>query len=421
MLLSILAISLFLLGCTGPNNGPTNLNQTGSNNASILKVAKSVNEFSFSFYNAIDALKEGKENVFFSPLSISQAFSILDEGAKGNTAAELEGVFAFETDPVKRRGSNAALNNLLNAPNPEYQLSVANALWVNKNYPVLGDYVGVVKNFYGGDAANLDFDANPSGSADTINKWCSENTNGKIPSILTPDMVTPDLRLVITNAIYFKGKWLKEFDKKNTKDMEFRKSATEKIRVPMMFSQDHEAHFSYMENDLLQLLQIPYKGDRLSMIVLLPKNDNLAGMENGLNLESYELWKKDLKRAPAIVYLPKFKFEVNYDLKPTLQNMGIKDVFVYGPSDLSGINGIKVDGINDLYVGFALHKAYVDVNEEGTEAAAVTGIGVMSGAAAPPKNPPEFKADHPFIFMIEDKETGQVLFMGKVMDPLKNK
>ncbi|MFH0836002.1 MAG: serpin family protein [Candidatus Micrarchaeota archaeon] len=408
---------LLLFGCTQPpvsTPTPTSIISASPTPAASISptdssLAGSVNQFAFDFYAQLTESEDG--NIFYSPFSASQAFSILYEGAAGNTASELEAVFGFEKDAGKRRSSVSVANGRLNEPNSEYSLSLANALWIQKDFPILNSYTSVVKDYYGGDSSNLDFIGDPVSSADTINDWAFEKTNGRIPSVLVPEMITPDLRLVITNAIYFKGKWLQEFDKAKTRDMEFRVSPQEKIQVPMMYSNGEEAGFRYMDNDVLQMLELPYKGDALSMLVLLPKNDDITALESEIDASKLDDWKKELASRQVEVYLPKFKMETDYDLTAPLKKMGASDVFTPYEADLSGIDGAK-----DLFVSFALQKAFVEVNEEGTEAAAVTVIGI--GITSVREGPPVFKADHPFLFLIQEKTTGAVLFMGRVSNPL---
>lgn len=366
-----------------------------------------VADYPFEMYAA---LNEPNKNVFFSPFSISQAFSILYEGAKSESAKELEKVFGFEPNAAIRQTAIKQTNDRLNKPNANYSLSIANALFVQKDFKLLDSYTGTVKSIYDGAAENLDFVGQPAQSASRINNWCSEKTNGKITKVLEPSSITPDLRLVIANAIYFKGNWLLEFDLDNTKKRDFRVSSSQTKQVDTMFTSDVDAGFSYMENDQLQMLKMPYKGNKISMLVLLPKEDDLAGLEKDLSTSNLNAWKTQLQKKKVDVYLPKFKIETFYDLNKPLKEMGLDKIFKQGAADLSGIDGSK-----ELYVGFALHKAFVEVNEKGTEAAAVTVIGVVG--ASMPQKPLEFKADHPFIFIIQEDATGEILFMGKIDDP----
>jgi serpin B len=219
-------------------------------------------------------------------------------------------------------------------------------------------------------------------------------------------------RLVLTNAIYFKGTWIKQFEKKQTRDTDFRVNATSIVKVPMMQRTGEDAKFNYTESDNLQILEMPYEGDKLSMIVLLPKNDNLSSLESSLSLEKINDWRSKLREQRVDVFMPKFTFDTKYSMNETLANMGMPTAFTYS-ADFSGM-----DGTQDLYIQKVIHQAFVDVNEEGTEAAAATGVSVGLKSAMPQQTP-IFRADHPFVFIIQDKENGNILFLGRVSNPSK--
>jgi serpin B len=216
---------------------------------------------------------------------------------------------------------------------------------------------------------------------------------------------------VLTNAIYFKGKWQTEFDKKSTRDEDFYLINGQKTKVKMMFQ---ENRFNYYENDDLQLLEMPYKGDKVSMVIILPKAGKFETVENMMDEKKLQEWTKSATKMEVKAYIPRFKFTQRFDLSEDLSKMGMKDAFSAGVADFSGINGKK----NDLFISKVIHKAFVDVNEEGTEAAAATAV-EMALKAAPIKKLAIFEADHPFIFLVRDKEAGSILFMGRVMDPNK--
>ncbi len=220
-------------------------------------------------------------------------------------------------------------------------------------------------------------------------------------------------RLVLTNAIYFKGTWKGQFDKSNTQEQDFHINSTKSVKVPMMFMKPDKAKFNYMETENLQILELPYEGDKLSMLILLPKyNYTLDDIKENSTSENFENLKKQMHETKLDeIYIPKFKFETKYFMEKTLSDIGMPTAFSMD-ADFSGMTGKR-----DLFISAVIHQAFVDVNEEGTEAAAATGV-VMKMTAMMPTN--IFRANHPFIYIIQYKETGNILFLGRVTDPGKN-
>jgi serpin B len=325
------------------------------------------------------------------------------EGAMGETAEEMQSVFYFPDEEI-RRTNFARIYNQLNPANAPYQLSTANALWAQEDYPFLDEYLNVTETYYRGKVTNLDFITRTEESRQTINTWVEEQTNNKIKDLLPQGSITSYTRLVLTNAIYFKGNWVKQFDKSKTRDQDFTTGSGDKVKVPMM--QETDSRFNYAEEEGLQILEMPYEGDNLSMMILLP--EEMEPFEESLTPENLTLWKSSLINQSVNVYMPKFKFETEYMLNENLIEMGMPTAFT-SSADFSGMTGSR-----DLFITAVVHKAYVDVNEEGTEAAAATGVVVGITSAGPMK--PTFRADHPFIFIIQDNE-GNILFLGRVTDP----
>jgi len=396
----ILAVS----GCTQQSGPLDPANDTGWNQDGVDFVVEANNKFALDFYSNINEKEEG--NIFYSPYSISTALAMTYEGARGQTAEEMQSVFYFPDDDV-RRSNFARIYNQLNPANVPYQLSTANSLWAQEDYVFLDEYFNVTEKYYGGKVTNLDFIGKTEKSRQTINTWVEDQTNDKIKDLFPQGMIRPDTRLVLTNAIYFKGMWVKQFDKSKTTDQDFRISSDETVRVPMMQRTDDEAVFNYTEIDDIQVLEMPYEGDDLSMLILLPKDDDMDFLEESLTLENLNLWKSGLRSQRVDVHIPKFTFESKYILNDNLKEMGMPTAFTEG-ADFSGMTGSR-----DLYIGFVIHQAFVDVNEEGTEAAAATGVVILEKSAI---MTPTFHADHPFIFIIQDKE-GNILFLGRVNDP----
>jgi serine protease inhibitor len=371
----------------------------------VNTVVKANNQFGFDIYSRFSG-EDG--NIFFSPYSISSAMVITYDGAKGKTAEEMRSVLHFPEDNVIRRSGFAKIYNEINQKNKKFQLNTANALWAQKNYLFLTHYLEIIKRYYGGKATNLDFVNKPEESRIIINQWVENQTNNKIKDIIAPGAINQETRLVITNAIYFKGNWVKQFDKKNTIIRDFEISTSKKVKTPIMSLLDGK--FNYTETEKIQVLELPYSGNELSMLILLPKNKDLKSIEESLSMENLSEWRKNLKEQKIDIYIPKFKLETKYDLSGTLKEMGMPIAFS-GDADFSGMTGNR-----DIFINQVIHQAYVEVNEEGTEAAASTAV-IMPTSALPTLK--VFNANHPFIFLIQEKNTGNILFLGRVVDPTK--
>lgn len=395
-----------------PSPAPTLIaaDDTGATKEGIAEIINANNQFALEFYSNLRQNEKG--NIFFSPYSVSTALSMVYEGARGQTAKEIQSVFHLPEDADLRRSSIAAIYNQLNKKDAKYKLNTANALWMQKDYQLLQDYLAAVERYYAGKAANVDFRGATEEARKTINNWVEEKTNNKIKDLFPRGSLNPLTRLVLTNAVYFKGNWVKQFDKSQTKEEDFKVGDDKTIKTQMMSRTDKESKFGYAETKDLQILEMPYEGKDLSMLVFLPKNNDLESLEKLLTPEKLSQWKKEIKEKRVNVYLPKFTFNTKYTLNENLANMGMPRAFT-DQADFSGINGGK-----DLYIQLVVHQAFVDVNEEGTEAAAATGISVGITSVGPII--PEFRADHPFIFLIQEKETGNILFMGRVVNPSVN-
>jgi serpin B len=364
------------------------------------KVAEANNKFAVDFYNN---MKGEDGNIFYSPYSISTALTMTYEGAEGQTKEEMKEVFYLADDEELRKG-NAAIYNTLNKKDKNYSLSTANALWAEKNYEFLDNYFGTIEQYYGGRVVNMDFVNKAEESRETINTWVEEQTNNKIKDLIPEKSINEMTRLVLTNAVYFKGTWENEFQEKNTFQEDF-KSPAGTVKTEMMHQTEY---FGYAEFEGLKVLEMDYSGNDLSMLVLLPEGD----LDNiTLTQENLENWKSYIRKKEVEASFPKFRLETKYNLNDNLKEMGMPTAFNPGEADFSGM-----DGSRNLYIGFVIHQGFVEVNEEGTEAAAATGVG-MELTSAMPEDPKTFKADHPFIFIIHEKETGNILFMGRLENP----
>jgi len=367
------------------------------------------NQFAFELYSQY---KTKSGNIFFSPYSISSAIAMAYEGARGQTADEIRSVFHFPKDETLLRESFLEINNFINRKDKEYTLRSANALWAQENYPFLPGYFSLVEKYYSGKVQNLNFKEENEKSRQIINTWIEEQTNDRIKNLISSlDQATC---LILTNAVYFKGYWFKQFKKKDTRDEDFEINPGNKVKVPMMYLNSKEAEFNYAETDNLQILELPYMGEDLSMLILLPKKNNLTIVENSLSIKKISEWQGLLRKEKINLSLPKFKFEKEYSLKDALVEMGMTSAFTHSKADFSGMTGRK-----DLYIDKILHKAFVEVNEEGTEAAAATAVLMVQGLASGQNTIKVFKADHPFIFIIQETKSGNILFAGRVNDPTK--
>ncbi len=287
------------------------------------------------------------------------------------------------------------------------ELNVANALWGQKGYGFLEEFLELIKTNYDGQLTELDFAGATEAARKTINAWVESQTRNKIKDLIQRGVLNSMTRLVLTNAIYFKGNWARQFKEENTRDAPFTLAGGEKIDVPMM---NQTGRFPYMQTQSFQALELPDVDDELSMVIFLPKeNDGLADFEQSLTAENLSKWLAKLRKQKVIVSVPKFRMTSRFSLASVLKSMGMTDAFVPAAANFSGMNGRR-----DLFISAVIHKAYVDVNEEGTEAAAATGVAVGITAVRPI---PVFRADHPFLFLIRDNHSGSILFIGRTMNP----
>ena len=364
--------------------------------------------FALGIYQTV-RLNEG--NIFFSPYSISTAFAMTYAGARCETQNQMAGVLHFSLDPNLLHPAFGELQlhfQKLQEHRP-FRLNIANALWIQKEYELLQTFVELNQKYYQANLFNLDFNKDPEASRLKINDWVEDKTNGKIRDLLPGGAIKTFTRLVLTNTIYFKAEWQNTFNAHNTKDQDFWITPEEKIKVQMMSQQDR---FGYWENDTFQILEMPYIRRDLSMVVFLPKKkDGLPDLESNLTPKTLEEWTSNLIRQQVNVLFPKFTTTQNIDLKKILKDLGMLDAFTEN-ADFSGMEPKK-----ELYITDAIHKAFIDVDEVGTEAAAATAVSVGVTSMPPPKVVPEFRANRPFFYLIQDNQTRSILFMGRLTRP----
>jgi serpin B len=375
---------------------------------SLSNVVSGNNAFAFELYAK---LKTTEGNIFFSPYSISAALAMTYAGARGNTEKQMAQVLHFGKD---QKGFHEAFGELQTRMNDiqkkgNVKLSVANSLWMQKDYKFLPEFLELTGKNYEAGFNYVDFKNETEKTRVEINTWVEKQTNEKIKELIKKRILNATIKMVLANAIYFKGSWADKIDTTMTREMLFRASLNDSVPVKMMVLLEHS--FKYYENKKLQYLELPYIGNDLSMTIILPKNKyGLYEIEKSINMLTLDSINTRLSKDIVNIFIPKFRTTQDLMLIPILLKMGITDAFE-NVADFSGMNGKK-----DLLISAVIHKAFVDVNEEGTEAAAATAV-IMATKGGEPEYP-VFRADHPFLFLIRDNATGSILFMGRIVNPL---
>jgi serpin B len=371
----------------------------------VKAAAQSSNQFAFDLYRrATDAAS----NRILSPASIAISLAMIHAGARGETSKQMAQGLHLELPEPQVQAGFGTLNGLLNAPSKHYRLNMANRLWLQSGFPFEAAFLKSTLAHYRAEPGSIDF-ANPERARQLINQWVSDQTNGRIGQIITPGLLRDQIRFVLTNAVYFKGTWQYRFAKELTREAPFHDLKNREIKVAMM---NQTGGLQYGENADAQFLQLPYLGGELSMVILLPKRvDGLPQLEKHLSAQEMQKWLSGMGHADEVdTYLPKFTFTSQMKLKDVLSSMGMPLAF----SDAADFSGITRE--HDLKLYEAIHQAFVEVNEEGTEAAAVTGH-VGGNAPGPVPQRVLFRADHPFLFLIQHNRTGVILFLGRVINP----
>ncbi|MEH1870411.1 serpin family protein [Nostoc sp.] len=370
------------------------------------KIVDSSNKFGFKLFSEVLKKDNGQNNVFISPSSVAIALAMTYNGASGTTqlaiakTLELQGL----TLPEINSSYKAALKQLLDNSDPKVQLKIANSLWANQNFTFKPDFIQRTQDFYQAKVSNLNFQdpAAPS----IINNWVKDNTNGKIDQII--GKIEPSQVLFLINAIYFKGKWSKEFDKSQTAQYPFY-TTPGNPKQQLMMSQNGD--YRYYESKQFQAVSLPYgKDGKFSFYIFLPKqNSNLKAFYQNLNLDNWDKWMTQFSKQKGFIRLPRFKSEYDVTLNDALKTLGMEEAF----SSKANFSGMG----KNLSISEVKHKTFVEVNEEGTEAAAVTSVGIVATALREEPEPFQMIVDRPFFCAIRDNQTGRVLFMGSIIDP----
>jgi serpin B len=352
-------------------------------------------------------------NVFFSPLSVSTALAMTSAGARGRTLEEMTRVLHLP-EQARLHPAMAGLEaGLLARSGRHVELSLANALWGQMGKAFLPEFQHLLRRHYRAGLHQVDFAGSPGGAREAINRWTEQRTRGKIKDLLPREAVTADTRLVLTNAVYFKADWASPFKKSGTEPGDFRLAGGATVRTPLMWQ---EGTFGYLEGEGFQALEMPYVNKDLAMVIFLPeKPGGLGELERRLTPENLASWTAGLREQEVRVTLPRFKMTEAAELKKTLTEMGMGRAFSRS-ADFGGMDG----GAGRLGLSAVIHKAFLDVAEEGAEAAAATAVVVAPMAAAPPPMAapvPVFCADRPFLLLIRDRKTGSILFLGRLTNP----
>ena len=380
------------------------MNSNIQHKTEVKSVSKAAEEFSKSLYGVIKETEQG--NILFSPHSLTAVLAMLTEGARGET---LNSTMKLPETEIVRAGYQDIIPAL--RTNENFTLDTANTAFVMKDFKVLEEFQTSLHENYHAAMSTVDFAENEK-AARTINDWVKSETRDKITDLIPADSLNAMTRLVLVNAVYFKADWEAQFEKENTGPEMFWVAETESKEVQMMSLMGHKMDFANLDQLDCSMVELPYKGNRIVMQVILPKKrTGVFELENKLgetaNLQT--LFSENKKNVKVDLSLPRFKLSHSLALSDSLQQMGMSDMFS-GRADLSGITGSR-----DLYVSSVVQKVFVEVNEEGSEAAAATGVLVMMRSMPAPNQ--MFNVDHPFIFIIRDKLTGMILFQGRVVDP----
>ena len=388
--------------------------------AELGELVRGNNAFAFDLYRTLSG-SEG--NLFYSPFSISQALAMTSAGARGETLRQMEATLHHRLPQSSLHPAFNALDRTLasrgqepgGAPSDDseggqyFRLNTANALWGQDGYHFLPDFLDLLAEHYGAGMMAVDFMGAPDESRLRINDWVAQETEGKVKDLLAPRVIEDSTRLVLTNAIYFNASWVWQFNPSRTEVRPFHLAVGDTVEVPMM-TQTSQKFYGYARGDGYKAVDVPYSWGEMSMTILLPDEGSLEEFEGSLDTETLNRIVDEIEIDYITLTMPLFEFESEFSLDDTLAEMGMPDAFG-GGADFSGMTGSR-----DLWISEVVHKAFVSVDEEGTEAAAATGVAVMA-LSGPSKEPIEVTVDRPFIFLIRDIETGTVLFLGRVSNP----
>lgn len=416
VILSCLLLTSMLLGACGDSAGLTvesNIRRESNPNippAEVQTLVDGNNTFALDVYQA---LRSENGNLILSPYSISLALAMTYAGARGETGSQMAQTLHFASQDQLHPALNALDLQLKEKPvnldkdQEPLQLNIANAVWVEQTFAFLPEFLDTLARNYGAGVRLADFINQPNQERITINNWVSDQTEDKINDLLPEDSVGPDTHMVLVNAIYFKADWLDQFDANDTYDVPFNLLDGSQVDVPMM---GQGMYIPYASGDGYQAVELPYAGSTAAMNIIVPDSGRFEEIESALTYDMLEDIFEEINQTSVMLRFPKFKFESSFALPDALKQMGMSDAFDRGKADFSGMTGGK-----DLFIANIIHKAFVAVDEEGTEAAAATAV-IMEATSAPMWDV-TLVIDRPFIFFIHDLQSGQILFIGRVLNP----
>jgi serpin B len=374
----------------------------------VARLIRGNNALAFEMYRT----ESGDGNLIFSPYSISLAFSMAYAGAQDETETQMAEVMNYLPQEAQHPAFNLLEQRMSGLGERggkvdavPFRLNIANAAWGQQGYSLEDAYLKTLAGHYGAGLRTLDF-GQPEKAVEEINAWIEDQTEDRIKNLVSPDAITPSTRLVLANAIYYKASWLSRFEEERTQDGPFTTADGDEITVPLM---RQTAYFSYAEGDGYQAVRLPYKGGAADMLIILPEEGRFEQVEGPLGAGFFDEVRRGLREEYVRLTMPRFDFETDLALTKLLKAMGMTAPFDSGTADFSGITGKR-----ELYISEALHRANITVDEKGTEAAAATAL-LMPESGRP--EPTQMTADRPFIFAIAERETGVILFLGRVTDP----
>jgi serpin B len=407
-LFTAILISATLISCEKNTTEPPRVFQEIVINKTTADIIQSDNEFGLVLFREVVSADPESDNIFVSPTSIALALAMTYNGAAGETKTAMETALrkvGFTVEEINT--SYKSLIDALVSVDPKVLLEIANSIWYREGFTVLQEFVTTNQQYYDAQVSSLDF--NDAGAPGIINNWVSDKTHDKIKKIV--EEINPQTVMYLINAIYFKGMWQTEFKKENTSDGPFYLNSGSPVTVPLM---KQTTALRYTANEVFSMTELPYGQGNFSMLVMLPQSGlSTDDIVSTLTPENWDTWMGELTERNVDLELPKFTFEYKNELKNELEAMGMGIAFSDGQADFS-----KIYGAGGLFISKVLHKSFVEVNEEGTEAAAVTSVEIELTSVGPEPQVTEFHVDHPFLFAIREKSTGTILFIGRVNNPL---
>ncbi len=383
---------------------------------SISTLADGNGIFAFDLYHAIQEEADG--NLFYSPYSISQALAMTYAGARGETARQMADTLHFILPQEELPPAFYVLDSYLTPPEDTgsvqgeegqpFQLNISNALWGQEGYPFLEEFINLLSESYGAGLYPVDFENVPEEARQMVNDWVADETEDKIRDIVPPGAISSATRLVLANAIYFNAGWLFPFEESLTQDDVFTLLDGSQVTIPMMYQ---EESFGYVQGDGYQAVELSYYGYDMAMLIIVPDEGEFESFEESLNFETFTAIQSSITWEQVQLFMPTFEYEFDLGLSDILSSMGMSDAFDGATADFSGMTDVE-----SLFISEVLHKAFIKVDEQGTEAAAATAV--IMATTAMPMGPVEFRVDRPFIFTIYDHQTGSILFVGRVLNPV---